>query len=136
MQIQYMILLNLWHEEDVVIVDSPFALAACCEPTKFVFVVTPLLGDITRFFTDGTRFSNLSASQEWSFCDSSNRLLGSLLVMFLRARRWPVGPCVFYIHSAKQTLLMSTFVLRVAEIVQQDGLARTVYRAAPGPAHH
>ena len=58
--------------------------------------------------------------------------LGSLLVMFLRARRWPVGPCVFHIQPAKRTLRMSTFVLPVAGYcpphVRQDGLARTVYR--------
>ena len=48
-----------------------------CEPTKLVFVVTPFLGDITRFFETGHVFSNLSASRGRSFCDSSNRLLGS-----------------------------------------------------------
>ena len=37
--------------------------------------------------------------------------------MFLRARRWSVGACAFYIQPAKRTLRMSTFVLPVAEIV-------------------
>ena len=61
-------------------------------------------------FRDGTCFLNLSASCGHSFCDSSNRLLSSLLVMFLRARRWPVGACAFHIQPAKR---MSTFVLPV-----------------------
>ena len=68
-----------------------------------------------------------------SFCDNSNRLLSSLLVMFLRARRWPVGACAFHIQPAKRTLRMSSFVLPVGEIVlphvRQNGLARTAYRA-------
>ena len=79
----------------------------CCEPTKFVFVVTSFLGD-------------------------SNRLLSSLLVMFLRARHWSVGACAFHIQPAKRTLRISTFVLPVAEIVlpvRQNDLARTAYRA-------
>ena len=37
--------------------------------------------------------------------------------MFLRARRWPIGACVFHIQPAKWTLRMSTFVLPVTEIV-------------------
>ena len=37
--------------------------------------------------------------------------------MFLRARRWSVGACAFYIQPAKRTLRMSTFVVPVAEIV-------------------
>ena len=36
-----------------------------CEPTKLVFVVTPFLGDITRFFRDGTR-SLKSISVPWT----------------------------------------------------------------------
>ena len=34
-------------------------------------------------------------------------LLGSLLVMFLRARHWQVGACVIHIQPAKRTLRMS-----------------------------
>ena len=54
--------------------------------------------------------SNLPASRGRSFCRSSNRLLDSVLVMFLRDRRWPVGACAFHIQPAKQTLRMSTKV--------------------------
>ena len=43
-----------------------------------------------------------------SFCRSSNRLLDSVLVMFPRARRWPVGACAFHIQPAKRSLRMST----------------------------
>ena len=55
--------------------------------------------------------------------------------MFLRAKRWPVGACVFHIQPAKRTLRMSTLVLselcrKCAPHVRQYGLARTVYRAA------
>ena len=56
----------------------------------------------------GCRFTNLSAFPGRSFCGSSNRLLGSLLVMFLGARHWQVGACVFHIQPAKRTLRMST----------------------------
>ena len=41
------------------------------------------------------------------FCRSSNRLLDSLLAMFLRARRWLVGACAF-IKPAKRILPMNT----------------------------
>ena len=54
---------------------------------------------------------------------SSNMLLDSVLVMFPRARRWPVGVCACHIQPAKRTLRMSTkvafpptFVLPVAQI--------------------
>ena len=62
-----------------------------------VFALTPFLGDITRFFEIGRRFKNLSASRRRSFCGSSNRLLGSMLVMFLRASRWQVEARCFFI---------------------------------------
>ncbi len=63
-----------------------------------------------------------------------------MLVMFLRARRWPVGACAFHIQPATRFLRISTklptFVLPVAEIVlpilPHDGLACTVYRAYLG----
>ena len=108
---------------------------------------SPFLGDNTMFFEWGLRFSNLPASRGRSFCRSSNRLLGSMLVMFLRPRRWPVAPCAFHVQPTKRTLRMSTnlafrptFVLPVAEIVlpivPHDGLACTVYRAVPGSAHY
>ena len=62
-------------------------------------------------------FLNLSASCGHSFCDSSNRLLSSLLVMFLRARRWPVGACAFHIiQPAKRTLRMSIFVYQLEKL--------------------
>ena len=61
--------------------------------------------------------ANSLPSRGCSFCDYSNRLLGSLLVIFLRDRCWLVGACVFHIQPAKRTLRMSTFVLPVAEIV-------------------
>ena len=60
-------------------------------------------GIIQHFLESGLRFSNLPASRGRSFCRSSNRLLGSMLVIFLRARRWPVGACAFLIQPAKQT---------------------------------
>ena len=62
-------------------------------------MVTPFLGDITRFFETGHVLSNLSAFRGCS----SNRLLGSLLVIFLmdRHRRWSVGACIFHIQPAK-----------------------------------
>ena len=34
------------------------------------FALTPFLGDNTRFFKNGRRFSNLSASRGRSFCGS------------------------------------------------------------------
>ena len=37
-----------------------------------MFALTPFLGDNTRFFKNGRRFSNLSASCGRSFCGSSN----------------------------------------------------------------
>ena len=52
--------------------------------------------------------SNLPASRGRSFCRSSNRLLDSVSVMFLRARGWPVGACAFHIQPSKRTLRMST----------------------------
>ena len=55
--------------------------------------------------------ANSLPSRGRSFCDSSNRLLGSLVDMFLRAKRWQVGACVFHIQPAKRTLRMSTFIL-------------------------
>ena len=92
--------------------------------TKTPISLTLFLGDITHFFEMGRRFTNLSASHGRGFCGSSNRLLGSMLVMFLRASRWKVGACAFHIKPAKRTLRMSTklaflptFVLPVAEIV-------------------
>ena len=40
------------------------------------FALTPFLGDNTRFFKNGRRFLNVSASRGRSFCGSSNRLVG------------------------------------------------------------
>ena len=67
-------------------------------------------------------FSNPSASRGRSFCASSNMLLGSMLVMFLTVRLWPVGACAFHSQPAKQNLRMSTklafpptFILPVAK---------------------
>ena len=107
-------------------------------------VRTSLLGDNTRCFQ-----RPVAVSVPWTkFLPSSNRLLGSMLVIFLRGGLWPVGACAFHIQPAKRTFRSSiktcsfptTFVLPVAEIVhphvRQDDLARTVYRAAPGPAHY
>ena len=62
-----------------------------------------VFGDITRSFETGRRFANLSTSSGRSFCDSSNRLLGSVLVMFLRARRWPAVAGIFQIQLQKRT---------------------------------
>ena len=49
----------------------------------------------------------MTGSRGRSFCRSSNRPLGSVLVMFLRARLWPVGACAFHIQPAKRTLRLS-----------------------------
>ena len=70
--------------------------------------VNGVLGDITRFFEMGCRFTKLSPSRGRSFCGCSNSLLCSLLVMFLRARHWQVGACVIHIQPAKRTLRMCT----------------------------
>ena len=45
-----------------------------------------------------------------SFCAISNRLLGSMLVMFLRGTLWSVWACAFHIQLAKRTLRTSTNV--------------------------
>ena len=100
-------------------------LLACCMMQLFAQSVacSTFLGDNTCFFESGRRVPHLPAYRGHSFCRSSNRLLGSMLVMFLRARRWLVGACAFHIQQAKRTLRMSTklafpptFVLPVAEI--------------------
>ena len=49
----------------------------------------------------GRRFPNPSASRSSRFCSSWNRLLCSMLVMFLRARCWLVG--AFSVHSQRKT---------------------------------
>ena len=80
-----------------------------------------LLGDNMRCFQ-----RPLAVSVQWTqFLRSSNRLLGSMLVIFLRGGLWPAGACAFHIQPAKRTLRSSTrtcsfpttFVLPVAEIV-------------------
>ena len=83
-------------------------------------------GDITQFLElplsqMGRRFTNPSVSRGRSFCGSSNKLKGSMLVMFLRASRWQVGACAFQIQPAKPTLrpntklaFLPTFVLKVS----------------------
>ncbi len=82
-----------------------------------------LLGDNTRCFQ-----RPVAVSVPWTkFLPSSNRLLGSMLVIFLRGGLRPVGACAFLIQPAKRTLRSSTktcsfpttFVLGlpVAEIV-------------------
>ena len=75
----------------------------------------------------GRRFTNPSVSRGRSFCGSSNKLKGSMLVMFLRASRWQVGACAFQIQPAKPTLrpntklaFLPTFVLKVSPHVRQD----------------
>ena len=72
-----------------------------------------LLDDNTRFSHDrrwdgacsrdasGRRFPNPSASRARIFCSSWNRLLCSMLVMFLRARCWLVG--AFSVHIQPKT---------------------------------
>ena len=90
-------------------------------------VKTQFLGDIARFFETGRRFSNLSVSRGRSFCSSSNRLLSSMLVMFLSAIPLASRTCVFHMQPAKRTLRMSTFVLPVAEIASMCD--KMVYRA-------
>ena len=64
-------------------------------------VFAPFLGDNTRFFSVGTLCVKSASVTGRSFCRSSNRLLDSVLVMFLRARRWPVGACAFHIQPEK-----------------------------------
>ena len=89
-----------------------------------VFELTAFLCDILRVFSRWDAVSQ-TVSVPWTdFCGSSNRFLGSMLVMFLRARHWQVGACVIHIQPAKRTLRMSTklaflptFILPVAEIV-------------------
>ena len=51
----------------------------------------------------GRRFPNPSASRARIFCSSWNRLLCSMLVMFLRARCWLVG--AFSVHIQPQNEL-------------------------------
>ena len=66
----------------------------------------PFLGDNTRFFsvgTPGVKSADITGRRFCRFYRSSNGLLDSLLTMFLRARRWLVGACVFHIQPAKQT---------------------------------
>ena len=100
-------------------------LLVCCKMQSVAQYVacSPFLGDNARFLVTERRVSNLPASRGRSFWRSSNRLPDSVLVMFLRARRWPVGACAFHIQPEKLTLRMSTklafpptFVLPVAEI--------------------
>ena len=66
-------------------------------------VRAPLLGD-------NTQFSDSSVSRGRSFCTISNRILRSMLVMFLWGKLWPVGECAFHIQLAKRTLRTSTMV--------------------------
>ena len=102
-------------------------LLVCCKMhlvAQFV-ACSPFLGDNTRFVVGSSCVKSASVTGR-SFCRrrrSSNMLLYSVLVMFLRARRLPVGACAFHIQPAKRTLRMSpqlafppTFVLPVAEI--------------------
>ena len=77
----------------------------------------------------GCRFTNPSVSRGRSFCSSSNKLVGSMLVMFLRASRWQVGACAFHSQPAKPTLrpstklaVLPTFVLQVAPPPMCDGM--------------
>ena len=100
-------------------------LLACCKMQLVVQYVacSPFFCDNTRFFSVGAPCVKSASVTGRSFCRSSNRLLDSVLVMFLRARRWLVGACAFHIQPAKRTLRMSTklpfpptFVLPVAEI--------------------
>ncbi len=90
----------------------------------------PLLGD-----NNNTWFSNPSASRGGSCllqtaqsCTraSSNRLLGSMQVMFLRCRLWPVGACAFQNELCKRASHILSF-LTVVELV---------FRVASGAAHY
>ena len=54
----------------------------------------------------GRRFPNPSASRGCRFCSSWNRLLCSMLVMFLRARCWLVG--AFAVHIQPENELQIT----------------------------
>ena len=124
-------------------------LLVCCKMqlvTQYV-ACSPFLGDNTRFLVSVRGVSNLPASHGCSFCRSSNSLLGSVLVRFLRARRWLVGACAFHIQRAKRTFANEhkvsiptyfrfTSCRNCPPHVSQYGLAYTVYRAVPGPAHH
>ena len=56
----------------------------------------------------GRRFHNPSGSRGRRFCGSWNRLLCSMLVMFLRDRCWLVGVFAVHIQPAKRTMRMST----------------------------
>ena len=104
-----------------------------------------ILGDITRFFETGHVFSNLSASRGRSFCDSSNRLLGSLLVIFLRDRRWPVGACILSYSTGKTNSVNEHFRftscrncpphVRATRWFSSQCL-QSCARAAPGLAHY
>ena len=86
-------------------------LLVCCKMQLVAQYVacSPFLGDNTRFLVAvGTPCVKYASVTGPSFCRSSNRLLDSVLVMFLSARRWPVGVCAFHIQLAKRTLRMST----------------------------
>ena len=65
---------------------------------------------IIQGFPSRDAVSNPSASCGRSFCASAIRLLGSMVVTFLRGRLWLVGACAFDIQMAKQTLHRSTNV--------------------------
>ena len=57
--------------------------------------------------TTGSCLSNPSSAHGRPFCASSNRLLGSMLIMFLKGRLSVVA-CAFHIQPAKRSLRMST----------------------------
>ena len=116
-----------------------YLLLACCKvqlvsqsdtPCSHV----PLLGDNTRFSdtwhdrkaggvgsnrgrvrsrdVSGRRFPNPSASRGRRFCSSWNRLLCSMLIMFLRARCCLVGAFAVHIQPAKQTMRITNWSWR------------------------
>ena len=94
------------HEDDVSlahVLRDALGLAVCS-----VFVV---LSDNTRFLESGSRVSKSASAPCTQFLPQFKyRPLGSVLVMFLRARRWPVGACTFHIQPAKRTLRMTAKV--------------------------
>ena len=121
--------------------------AARCSWSRSMLRVRRFWAIIHVFLVSVRGVSNLPASRGCSFCRSSNRLLGSVLVMFLRARRWLVGACAFHIQREKRTFANEhkvsiptyfrfTGCRNYLPHVSQYGLAYTVYRAVPGPAHH
>ena len=84
------------------------------------FLRRDTIAGVADWYASGCRFPNPSASLGRRFCSSWNRLLCSMLVMFLRARCWLVGAFAVHIQKAKRTVEANRKSLAGADVTLSD----------------